>query len=111
MAGKGTTKGRRGAKRSALSPRADEGAKNEEVTASPLGPPDQLQEMVAEIAMFNQQTTTRFTELVKYIISVEGLNNRLEGRVDRSLQLAEVKYFKGFSSDNAITEYSANSRC
>ena len=90
MGGKGTTRGRRGAKRSALSPRAGEGASNEETIVPSLGPPDQLQEMVAEIAMFNQQSTTRFTELVKYIISLEGLNNRLEGRVDRSLQLAEV---------------------
>lgn len=57
--------------------------------APPLGT-DILRTMTAEVTDWNTQITSRYAYLAEYVDSLEKLNTRLEGRVDRSLVIAEV---------------------
>ena len=57
--------------------------------SSPLGT-DFLRTMTAEVTDWNTQITSRYAYLAEYVDTLEKLNTRLEGRVDRSLAIAEV---------------------
>lgn len=92
MTGKGSKRAKKSMNRAgnseisvAASPRMEN-----DVLSTPFGT-EMLQTMATEVVEFNAQVNTRYTQLVKYVDGLERLNEKLEGRVDRSLAIAEVR--------------------
>ena len=63
-----------------------------ETSSPPLGS-ELLQTMATEVTDWSAQVSARYARLAEYADSLEQLNEKLEGRVDRSLAMAQVRDF------------------